>query len=174
MSSIYDMIVLGGGPAGYTAALYAARAGLSTLVIERMAPGGQMTQTDNIEKSKSDGIENKPSIIMVDDVLAKHTDGKDCQCTTNKVTAVCHPEGIDTKHNVANRSTSYGRSHAYNPRTEDIEMLTAGQANTGNGESKGSDELDDNECNRQPKRVAQVLQYLDKPVEHLFILSGQL
>ena len=49
MSSIYDMIVLGGGPAGSTAALYAARAGLSTLVIERMAPGGQMTQTDNIE-----------------------------------------------------------------------------------------------------------------------------
>lgn len=49
MSSIYDMIVLGGGPAGYTAALYAARAGFSALVIERMAPGGQMTQTELIE-----------------------------------------------------------------------------------------------------------------------------
>ncbi len=46
---IYDMIVIGGGPAGYTAALYAARAGLETLVIERMSIGGQMTLTDVID-----------------------------------------------------------------------------------------------------------------------------
>ena len=45
----YDVIVLGGGPAGYTAAMYAARAGLSTLVVEKMAPGGQMALTDIIE-----------------------------------------------------------------------------------------------------------------------------
>lgn len=43
------MIIIGGGPAGYTAALYGARAGLSTLVIERMAPGGQMGLTGDIE-----------------------------------------------------------------------------------------------------------------------------
>ncbi len=48
-SRIYDMIVLGGGPGGYTAALYAARAGLKTLVIERLAAGGQMTQTTQID-----------------------------------------------------------------------------------------------------------------------------
>ena len=45
----YDLIVLGGGPAGYTAALYAARAGLSVLVMEQFSPGGQMTQTAMIE-----------------------------------------------------------------------------------------------------------------------------
>jgi len=49
MEHIYDMIIIGGGPAGYTAALYAARAGLDTLVLERMAPGGQMMLTDIID-----------------------------------------------------------------------------------------------------------------------------
>ncbi len=39
---VYDMIIIGGGPAGYTAALYAARAGFDTLVLERLSAGGQM------------------------------------------------------------------------------------------------------------------------------------
>ena len=46
---IYDMLILGGGPAGYTAALYAARAGFDTLLIERMSAGGQMALTGEIE-----------------------------------------------------------------------------------------------------------------------------
>lgn len=49
MATIYDMLILGGGPAGYTAALYAARAGLSALVIEKMSIGGQMTLTGDID-----------------------------------------------------------------------------------------------------------------------------
>jgi thioredoxin reductase (NADPH) len=49
MKHVYDMIVIGGGPAGYTAALYASRAGLDTLVIEKMSVGGQMTLTDIID-----------------------------------------------------------------------------------------------------------------------------
>ncbi|MBQ8803178.1 MAG: thioredoxin-disulfide reductase [Tyzzerella sp.] len=48
-NNIYDVIIIGGGPGGYTAALYAARANLSTLVIEKMAPGGQMATTDIVE-----------------------------------------------------------------------------------------------------------------------------
>jgi thioredoxin reductase (NADPH) len=47
--SVYDMIIIGGGPAGYTSALYAARAGFSTLVIERMSAGGQLGLTDIID-----------------------------------------------------------------------------------------------------------------------------
>lgn len=49
MEHIYDMLIVGGGPAGYTAALYAARAGLSALVLERLAPGGQMALTSQID-----------------------------------------------------------------------------------------------------------------------------
>lgn len=49
MERIYDMIVIGGGPGGYTAALYAARAGLDTIVLEKLSAGGQMTQTTQID-----------------------------------------------------------------------------------------------------------------------------
>lgn len=49
MNDIYDMIVIGGGPGGYTAALYAVRAGLETLVIEKLSAGGQMALTSQID-----------------------------------------------------------------------------------------------------------------------------
>ena len=46
---MYDMVIIGGGPGGYTAALYAARAGLSVAVVEKFSAGGQMALTDKIE-----------------------------------------------------------------------------------------------------------------------------
>lgn len=49
MSHIYDVIIIGGGPAGYSAALYSSRAGLDTLVIEKFSVGGQLTLTDVID-----------------------------------------------------------------------------------------------------------------------------
>ena len=46
---IYDVIVVGGGPGGYAAALYAARSGLSVAVLEKLSPGGQMATTSQID-----------------------------------------------------------------------------------------------------------------------------
>ncbi|MEG2200555.1 MAG: FAD-dependent oxidoreductase, partial [Anaerovorax sp.] len=45
----YDLIVIGGGPAGLTSAIYGARYGLKTLVIEKTAIGGQLAATYEIE-----------------------------------------------------------------------------------------------------------------------------
>ena len=49
MAKIYDMIIVGGGPGGYTAALYAARAGMSVIVLEKLSAGGQMALTHQID-----------------------------------------------------------------------------------------------------------------------------
>ena len=49
MDKIYDMIIVGGGPGGYTAALYAARAGLRVLVLENLSAGGQMALTSQVD-----------------------------------------------------------------------------------------------------------------------------
>ena len=59
MQHIYDMIVIGGGPGGYTAALYAARAGLSTLVLEKLSAGGQMALTSQVDNYPgfADGVD---------------------------------------------------------------------------------------------------------------------
>ena len=59
MEHIYDMIIIGGGPAGFTAALYGARAGLDVLIIEKMSIGGQMALTGEIENYPGfiDGID---------------------------------------------------------------------------------------------------------------------
>lgn len=56
---VYDMIIIGGGPAGYTAALYAARAGLNTLILEKLSAGGQMALTHQIDNYPGfvDGID---------------------------------------------------------------------------------------------------------------------
>ncbi|WP_196604096.1 NAD(P)/FAD-dependent oxidoreductase [Pectinatus haikarae] len=48
-NSIYDIAVIGGGPAGMTAAIYASRAGLKTIVLEADAPGGKLVKTFAIE-----------------------------------------------------------------------------------------------------------------------------
>jgi thioredoxin reductase (NADPH) len=47
--TVYDLAVIGGGPAGLSAGIYGARAGLSTVILERLSPGGQVMTTDIVE-----------------------------------------------------------------------------------------------------------------------------
>ena len=56
MERIYDVIIIGGGPGGYTAALYSARAGLDVLLLEKLSAGGQMALTSQIDNYP--GFEN--------------------------------------------------------------------------------------------------------------------
>lgn len=59
MDKNYDVIIIGGGPAGYSAALYCARAGLKTVVLEKLSAGGQMALTSQIDNYPGfeDGID---------------------------------------------------------------------------------------------------------------------
>lgn len=56
MEKMYDMVIIGGGPGGYTAALYAARAGMKAVVLEKLSPGGQMALSHQIDNYP--GFEN--------------------------------------------------------------------------------------------------------------------
>lgn len=49
MEKIYDVIIIGGGPAGYTSAIYTSRSGFDTLLLEKISAGGQMAQTAQID-----------------------------------------------------------------------------------------------------------------------------
>ena len=59
MVHVYDMVIIGGGPGGYSAALYAARAGLDVVVLEKLSAGGQMALTHQVDNYPgfSEGID---------------------------------------------------------------------------------------------------------------------
>ena len=61
---MYDTIIIGSGPAGMTAALYAARSNLKVALIEQGAPGGQMNNTSDIENYPGYDLISGPELSM--------------------------------------------------------------------------------------------------------------
>ena len=70
LSKIYDIIIIGAGPAGLAAAMYAGRARLSTLLIEKDAIGGQIVITSEIENYPG-GIEHETGQTLINRMLAQ-------------------------------------------------------------------------------------------------------
>ena len=62
--SRYDLVVIGAGPAGMTAAIYAVRANLKVLLLDRLAPGGQMINTHEIENYPGVGKVNGAELAI--------------------------------------------------------------------------------------------------------------
>ncbi len=94
---VYDMIIIGGGPAGYSTALYAARAGLDTVVLESSYAGGQMALANQIDNYPGfeDGVEGS----LLADKMRKHAEHFGAKSKNAKVVSVdltANPKVIHT------------------------------------------------------------------------------
>ena len=131
--NIYDMIIIGGGPGGYTAALYGARAGLKVLVLEKLSAGGQMALTSQIDNypgfeegvdgfllgekmqagAERFGAQTKLaevfSVELSDPVKTIHTSEGDFQSKTVVLATGANPRSLG----VANESELIGRGVNY-------------------------------------------------------------
>ena len=74
MAASYDVLIIGGGGAGLTAALYASRAMLKTLVLEKLTPGGQIALTDAVENYPGfpDGVSGTDISVRMEEQAKKY------------------------------------------------------------------------------------------------------
>ena len=121
---VYDMIIIGGGPAGYTAALYAARAGFDTLVLERLSAGGQMALTHLIDNYP--GFEEGVDGFTLADKMKKQAERFGAKSKTAEVVHLdlaAEPKQIETA-----SGTFLGRTVVFatgaNPRELGVEKET--------------------------------------------------
>ena len=130
---LYDVIVIGGGPGGYTAALYAARANLSVAILEKLFPGGQMGTTDVIDNypgfpqgvngfelamQMKEGAERfgaqtqlaeVTQVELAGQVKTVHTSGGDYQARTVVLATGAHPRelGLPGERELRGQGVSY-------------------------------------------------------------------
>ena len=81
-----QLIILGSGPAGYTAAIYAARANLKPLVITGMQPGGQLTTTTDVDNWPGNIHETQGPQLM--EQMQKHAEKFDTEIIFDHINAV--------------------------------------------------------------------------------------
>jgi thioredoxin reductase (NADPH) len=82
----YDVVIIGGGPAGLTAAIYTGRALLSTLILEKAVPGGQLNETDFIENFP--GFEEKTSAPELMQQMRKQAEQLGAEIFLDEVTGI--------------------------------------------------------------------------------------
>ena len=61
---LYDVVIVGSGPSGMTAAIYAARANMKVLLLDKLAPGGQIINTNEIQNYTGVGTINGAGLAM--------------------------------------------------------------------------------------------------------------
>ena len=92
MAKRYETIIVGGGPAGLTAGMYAARAKLSAVVLERGLPGGQLLNTKDIEDYP--GFHHVGGMELAT-LMTQHAERFGCTIETETVTRIVQSEGDD-------------------------------------------------------------------------------
>lgn len=83
---VYDAAIIGGGPAGLTAAMYCARAGLRCVVIEMLSPGGQLAQTEHLENYP--GFNQSTSGYELSEIMSDQATSFGAEMTFNQVESV--------------------------------------------------------------------------------------
>lgn len=160
-NKIYDTIIIGGGPAGYTAALYATRAGLDTLVLEKFSAGGQMTQTSTIDNypgfdegidgfslgfKMQQGAERFGAVTVQTEVLSTNLDATPKKIVTDSgeylAKTVIVATGADHKHlGVDKEETLIGRGVGYCAACDGMLFKGKTVAVVGGGNSAAADAL---------------------------------
>ena len=129
-NKVYDMIVIGGGPGGYTAALYAARAGLDVIVLEKLSAGGQMALTSQIDNYPGfrDGIDGFELAEKMQQ-QAEHFGAQSEYAEVTGVNLSAQPKVIETSEGVF-----FGRTVVFSTGANPRELGLAGERElTGRG-----------------------------------------
>jgi len=129
----YDLIIVGGGPAGLTAAIYAMRAALDTVLIEKGVHGGQIAMSDSVENypgfetisgfelsqklsdhAKSYGVEMiQKEVVAVEPGLEFHSVRLDDGNTLNAYAVILALGGYPRRLNIPGENTFYGKGVSY-------------------------------------------------------------